>query len=199
MWFDDVSYRKMEQPISIRIAEAARRPLVYARSETSFQKALDWLVTMRAAATLPASASEDEQPRFTKEEVSTMEKILEEAQDFFKEKRKLQDAKKLWEDPVVKASELESKLRFLDSEVLRLDKKKAPRRRPRPTSKDSIEDMLSSLNISYTSFSGAPTDSGSSTAPEPTAGEVPTSTVLTDAVPEATEAAESTPERHDEL
>lgn len=178
----------MEQPISTRLQEEKKRPGLYLAAESAFDRAKQWAVSMAASRPTSTSSSlsdsDDAAPpsRFSEDEISAFDKLHSETRTWFAEQRKLQDGKKLWEDPVLRSREAEGKLKFLESEVARLEKRKPPRRRPKPTAsssskKDPIVEAMEALNLTMADLNnltaGADSDGPTTTSggehPETTA------------------------------
>jgi len=155
----------MERPISTRLDEARRRPEAIAKLEASIKKARGFATVIKAATTV---TPDDKPPHYTTEEIAELERIITEHADWLSEKQKLQDAKQIFDDPVLRIGEMDSKTRRLDDEVTKLTNKRPPTKRklkPVVSGEAKVDDELPSSSSTASGSESTPSASADDAAP----------------------------------
>ncbi|GAA5966979.1 hypothetical protein JCM3765_004420 [Sporobolomyces pararoseus] len=81
------------------------------------------------------NTSESTPSRFTSEELTNFEKLFKETQNWLRDLIKKQSKLKLFQDPILKISDLEKKIKQLEGEFKKLENKKVPRAAKKVTGK----------------------------------------------------------------
>ncbi|CAL1698248.1 unnamed protein product [Somion occarium] len=132
---DDASTKDfIEQRSALEVME---KPIIHRYQEIEeFPKALNtsqmwnWstrLFITEAKANLTASQDSDIPPRYTKEEIESLEKTLKEHERWMNEMVEKQKSVEMNEDPILESSVLREKVKPLETQLQKLLKKKAPR------------------------------------------------------------------------
>ncbi|GAA5888399.1 hypothetical protein JCM6882_008607 [Rhodosporidiobolus microsporus] len=136
---------KLVKHISSRSTEALKRPEAITNLRDALTSSSTFLNSARTNHT--AAAAADEPQRFTTDELDKLDKLISSTQQWLDESVKKQEKTKPYEDPVVRVAEIERKLKDLESETKKLEKKKAPRRKK----------VVSSSSSSSSAAGGEPT------------------------------------------
>ena len=112
--------------VSARSTERIQRPIVANTFHSTISAAQGFLAEARANHT--ASEAIEEPTRFTIFELDHLEKSVANASEWFEGKKLAQEDVKEYEDPVYTVAEVEKKARDVSTELVRLMKKKLPRK-----------------------------------------------------------------------
>ncbi|BGP19879.1 hypothetical protein JCM10213_008647 [Rhodosporidiobolus nylandii] len=127
---------KLVKHITSRSTEALKRPEFVALLRDAFTTSTSFLSSARENFTLAEAAKEVQ--RFTSDELDKLEKLVTSTREWLDDALKKQDKVKAYEDPVLRVAEIERKLKDVEGEVRKLERKKAPRRKKVvPTSSSS--------------------------------------------------------------
>ncbi|GAA5827900.1 hypothetical protein JCM11251_007722 [Rhodosporidiobolus azoricus] len=126
---------KLVKHISSRSTEALKRPEAITNLRDALTSSSAFLSSARTNHT--AAVAADDPLRFTADELDKLDKLISSTQQWLDDSVKKQEKTKPYEDAVFKVAEVERKLRDLESEVKKLEKKKAPRRKKAVSSSSS--------------------------------------------------------------
>ncbi|GAA6014558.1 hypothetical protein JCM10207_001644 [Rhodosporidiobolus poonsookiae] len=118
---------KVVKHISSRSTEALKRPEIVASLRDTLTSSTSFLASARSNFT--ANTASDAPQRFTADELDKLDKLVTSTREWLDDSLKKQDKVKPYEDPVVRVADIERKLRDLESEVRKLERKKQPKRR----------------------------------------------------------------------
>ncbi|GAA5901408.1 hypothetical protein JCM5296_003002 [Sporobolomyces johnsonii] len=118
---------KLVKHILARSTEATERPRLIAQLRDVLGSSTAFLASARANDTAAAAASPPEPQRFTAEELDKLSARLGDSTAWLDEHVKKQERVPGHEDPVLRTAELERRIKDLEAEVARLERKKVPR------------------------------------------------------------------------
>ncbi|GAA5979281.1 hypothetical protein JCM11641_001981 [Rhodosporidiobolus odoratus] len=133
---------KLVKHITSRSTEALKRPEIVTNLRDLFASSASFLSSARSNFSIAAKAEEVQ--RFTVEELDKLDKLVSSSREWLEDALKKQGAVKAYEDPVVRVSEMERKVKDLETEVKKLERKKMPRRKKVPVSSSSSSATASS-------------------------------------------------------
>ncbi|SCV73166.1 BQ2448_7091 [Microbotryum intermedium] len=130
---------KLVKLVSNRITEAKCRPA----SIESLKGTLASVAPFVDAA--KKNDSKAEVPKYTKEEMEGVSKLAKDAEEWLSGLKKKQDGLEAWDDAVLKCTDMDRKVREIETELTRLRRKKQPRKprvvkKPEETKEEKKED-----------------------------------------------------------
>ncbi|GAA5891468.1 hypothetical protein JCM8208_007291 [Rhodotorula glutinis] len=143
---------KLVKHILSRSTEALGRPAALSSLQSTLSTASTFLSSARANATATTASDPDAPQRFTADELDKFDGLVRESQTWVADAEARQAKLKAHEDPAVRVADVEKKLKEVERELAKLEKKKVPRRRkagtkaetvkPEPTAKEHKKDEL---------------------------------------------------------
>ncbi|GAA5862012.1 hypothetical protein JCM3774_006140 [Rhodotorula dairenensis] len=127
---------KLVTHILSRSTEALERPVAVDKLRTTLARASSFVTSARENATALAASDPDAPQRFTSEELASLDKLVRDAQTWLDEAEQKQLQLRAHEDPVLRVAQVERKAQDVEKELVKLEKKKAPRRRKAAKSAD---------------------------------------------------------------
>lgn len=129
--------RKLVKHVSVRSTEATQRPDAIVAFLTTLSSARDFVTSATANATIAESLKET--PRFTTLEIESLSTLVANASEWLEGKLKLQEGVKAHEDAVLRVSDIEKKVKEVESELAKLARKKAPRKAKIPKKAKAVK------------------------------------------------------------
>ncbi|BGP11187.1 lumenal Hsp70 protein [Rhodotorula toruloides] len=120
---------KLVKHILSRSTEAVARPAAVSSLRDQLAKTSTFLSTARADSAALTKSDPSAPQRFTTDELDSLDKLVKESQSWLDDALKRQEKLKAHEDPAFKVAEVENKVKEVERETSRLEKKKQPRRK----------------------------------------------------------------------
>ncbi|BGP35161.1 lumenal Hsp70 protein [Rhodotorula toruloides] len=120
---------KLVKHILSRSTEAVARPAAVSSLRDQLAKTSTFLSTARADAAALTKSDPTAPQRFTTGELDSLDKLVKDAQAWLDDALKRQEKLKAHEDPAFKVAEIEKRVKEVERETSRLEKKKQPRRK----------------------------------------------------------------------
>ncbi|BGP35182.1 lumenal Hsp70 protein [Rhodotorula toruloides] len=120
---------KLVKHILSRSTEAVARPAAVSSLRDQLAKTSTFLSTARADAAALTKSDPTAPQRFTTGKLDSLDKLVKDAQAWLDDALKRQEKLKAHEDPAFKVAEIEKRVKEVERETSRLEKKKQPRRK----------------------------------------------------------------------
>ncbi|GAA5940238.1 hypothetical protein JCM3775_004408 [Rhodotorula graminis] len=130
---------KLVKHILSRSTEALARPAALSSLHSTLSTATTFLSSARANATATTASDPDAPQRFTADELDKFEGLVRESQTWVSDVEARQHKLKAHEDPAVRVAEVDKKLKEVERELAKLEKKKVPRRRKAGTKAETVK------------------------------------------------------------
>jgi hypoxia up-regulated 1 len=128
--------------VSSRSTEARLRPALISSLQSLLIESTLFTTSAHANTTLALAALPPAAPHYTLSEISYLSNLTSEASKWFENSVAEQEKTKVYEDPVLKVTEMEKRMKSVGSELERLKKKKAPRVRVPLKSKKVVKKVV---------------------------------------------------------
>lgn len=182
-------FRKLVKLVSTRSSEALLRPALVSALRSALVEAAEFAYGAKANTTNSLSLAEV--PHYTLVELGLLENLTIDATRWFEKTLALQDAVKPFEDPVLRVSEMEKRLNNIGSEMSKLRKKKAPRKKLNLPKKKVKATVVSSADEAEATVPVAPEEA----TPEEVVAEDPLKPSVESEQAETPEPVENVPEQ----
>ncbi|GAA5839170.1 hypothetical protein JCM9279_002616 [Rhodotorula babjevae] len=130
---------KLVKHILSRSTEALARPAALSSLQSTLSTASTFLSSARANATATTASDPDAPQRFTADELDKFDGLVRDSQSWVADAEARQAKLKAHEDPAVRVAEVDKKLKEVERELAKLEKKKVPRRRKAGSKAETVK------------------------------------------------------------